>query len=140
MKHTYHGSCHCKAIAFEAELDLDDGIRKCNCTFCRKVGYQKAFAAFDGLRITSDRSAVSEYLPTPSHWPPGHIHHYYCRACGVHPFSHGYLEKEMGGDFWAVNIACLDDVDEATLAAAPLIYEDGIRDRQDRAPEITSYL
>lgn len=46
----------------------------------------------------------------------------------------------MGGDFWAVNVACLDDVTEAELAAAPVIYEDGKRDRQDRPPEITEYL
>jgi hypothetical protein len=46
----------------------------------------------------------------------------------------------MGGNFWAVNVACLDDVSEETLAAAPVVYEDGRRDRQDRAPEITGYL
>lgn len=139
MKHTYHGSCHCKAIVFTAELDFDDGIRKCNCTFCRKTGYQKAFTAFDTLQVTHGRDTMREYLPTPSHWPPGHIHHYYCPACGTHPFSHGFLEQ-MGGDFWAVNIACLDDADEATLAAAPLIHEDGLRDRQLETPAITSYL
>ncbi len=46
----------------------------------------------------------------------------------------------MGGDFWAANVTCLDDVSEEELAAAPVIYEDGKRDRQDRAPEITGYL
>ena len=46
----------------------------------------------------------------------------------------------MGGNFWAVNVACLDDATDAELAGAPVIYEDGKRDRQDRAPEVTSYL
>lgn len=140
MNRTYHGSCHCRAITFIVELDFDDGIRKCNCTFCRKCGYQKALVPDDALRIVPEREALSEYLPVPSHWPAGDIHHYYCQHCGVHPFSRGYLEKEMGGHFWAVNVACLDDASEAVLASAPLIYEDGLRDRQERAPEITGYL
>lgn len=46
----------------------------------------------------------------------------------------------MGGNFWAVNVACLDDVTEEELAAAPIVYEDGKHDRQDQTPEITVYL
>lgn len=46
----------------------------------------------------------------------------------------------MGGNFWAVNVACLDDATEEELAAAPVIYEDGKHDRQMEAPAITSYL
>jgi hypothetical protein len=38
----------------------------------------------------------------------------------------------MGGDFWAIDVACLEDVTEAELAAAPVTHEDGKRDRQDR--------
>ena len=140
MQRTYHGSCHCGAVRFEADVDLAQGIRKCNCTFCWKTGYRKALVPFAALRITAGKDGLRNYQPTPSSWPKGDVDHHVCATCGVHPFSRGYLEKEMGGHFWAVNVACLDDATEEELAAAPVIYEDGKRDRQDRAPAITSYL
>lgn len=140
MKKTYHGSCHCEAIRFEADVDLDEGIRKCNCSFCWKMGYQKSLVPYDAVRIAAGGDTMLDYRANPSAWPDGNINHYRCPTCGAQPFSRGYLEEEMGGNFWAVNVACLDDVSEEELAAAPVIYEDGKRDRQDREPEITGYL
>ena len=61
MKKTYHGSCHCGAISFEAELDLDEGIRKCNCSFCWKLGYRKSFAAYEALRVTEGSDSMRDY-------------------------------------------------------------------------------
>lgn len=139
MKKTFHGSCHCGSVRFEADLDLAEGIRRCNCTFCRKFGYQKSFTGYGDLRVVAGKEAMRDYQPKPSAWPEGHINHYWCPNCGGHPFSRGYLE-EMGGNFWAVNVTCLDDASEEELAAAPRIYEDGIRDRQLETPAITGYL
>lgn len=139
MEKAYRGSCHCRAIRFEADIDLQDGIRKCNCSFCLKLGYKKALIGFDALRFLDGEEELKDYRARPSAWPPGDVNHYHCGRCGTHVFSRGYLEQ-MGGNFWAVNVACLDDATEEELAAAPVIYEDGKRDRQDRAPVITAYL
>ena len=57
MEKTYHGSCHCGAIRFEAEVDLGAGIRKCNCSFCWKLGYRKALVPFGAMRIVQGEHA-----------------------------------------------------------------------------------
>ncbi len=139
MKKTYRGSCHCGAIRFEAELDLAEGIRKCNCSFCLKLGYKKSFAGYEALRVTGGKDVMRDYKPVPSNWPEGDINHYMCPHCGAHTFSRGHLDF-MGGNFWAVNVACLDDATEEELGAAPIVYEDGKHDRQLDPPDITSYL
>lgn len=140
MKRAYQGSCHCGAVRFEADIDLGDGIRRCNCSFCLKLGMKKALVPYEAVRVLSDRLLLEEYRPVPSHWPEGDINHYYCSTCGAHPLSRAFLEKEMGGHFWAVNVACLDNATEEELAAAPVIFEDGRRDQQMQAPTITAYL
>ena len=50
------------------------------------------------------------------------IHHLFCSRCGVKPFGRGFLE-ELGGTFYAVNIACLDGLSDAEFAALPVTVE-----------------
>lgn len=69
----------------------------------------------------------------------GIIHHLFCRRCGIKPFGRGYLDA-LGGTFYAVNIACLDDVPADLLAAAPVDYQDGRHDHWERAPAVTGHL
>ena len=66
MKKTYHGSCHCGAIGFEAEIDLAEGIRKCNCSFCLKLGYKKSFTGYEALRVVEGKEVMRDYHAVPS--------------------------------------------------------------------------
>jgi hypothetical protein len=62
MNKTYHGSCHCGKVRFEADIDFTDTpIRKCNCSFCLKSGYKKALIGYDELRITAGEDLLQTY-------------------------------------------------------------------------------
>jgi hypothetical protein len=149
MHKTYHGSCHCGAVRFECDLDLAPAGQRsepcrpgvwwtstfrCNCSFCFKMRFWKAFATPDDFRLTQGRDALCDYQF-------GHraIHHFFCRHCGAFPFASASFDL-MGGDFHAINIASLDDASPDELAQAPIIYEDGRNDAWDKAPGRTTYL
>ena len=141
MTRTYHGSCHCGAVRYEADLDLTAETLRCNCSFCRKTRLWKAFVTGDGFRLTAGADNLSDYRAANSNWPEGNIHHYFCRTCGVRGFGRGYLDfPPFNGWFHAVNLATLDDAGDAELAAAPVRYENGREDDFDHPPAITGYL
>lgn len=141
MKKTWHGSCHCGTVRFEADIDLAAGSRKCNCSFCTKTKMWKAFAMAGDFRLLQGADMLSDYQASPSSWPEGHVHHYFCSRCGVRAFSKGYLEMPpFNGEFHAVNLAALDDVTDAELAATPVQFEDGRHDRWESPPAETRHL
>ena len=62
---TYTGSCHCGAIRFEADLDLDEGSMRCNCSYCAKARTWFAFAKGPERFRLLDGTGVSDYRWTP---------------------------------------------------------------------------
>jgi hypothetical protein len=122
---TYHGSCHCGAVRFAVRLDLAEGISLCNCTFCTKTKASKVYVADDALTILAGTETLADYRAPGSAWPEGHMHHYFCRQCGIRGFSRGFLAAPpVNGWFWGVNVNTLDDVTPEDIAAAPVTYED----------------
>ncbi len=134
MTRTYHGSCHCGAIAFEADLDLTAGTGKCNCSICMKTRNWGVIVPPDRFRLTRGAERLARYT-----FGTGAAAHRFCPVCGVHLFTEGHLE-EVGGDFVAVRVNCLDDATPEELAAAPVRYADGRHDNWGSAPEVTSIL
>src|SRR6476646_3788505 len=103
MKKTFQGSCHCRAVRFECDLDLSAGTIRCNCTFCRKARFWMAFVKADELRILQGKDALNDYRHTPPSKPEPFLHLYFCRHCGVRAFTGGGVLPRFGGEFYAVN-------------------------------------
>lgn len=134
MKKTYQGSCHCGDVRFACDIDLSEGTSKCNCSICAKTRFWKTIARADAFRLLQGGDRLADYQ-FGSH----SIHHYFCCRCGVKTFGKGHME-ELGGDFYAVNLACLDNATPEELAAAPVRYEDGRNNKWESAPAETRYL
>ena len=137
MKQTYRGSCHCKAVTFEADIDLDQGTGKCNCTFCWKQRMWNAGQLSPAdFRLLSGEGSLSDYSRSGD-WGEGH--HRFCAKCGIATHGHGRIEA-LGGEYVSVHLAALDDLPVADLVAAPLHYMDGLHDDWQHPPAETRHL
>ncbi|MGE0045620.1 MAG: GFA family protein [Hyphomonadaceae bacterium] len=130
---TYQGSCHCGAVAYEADLDLEAGTGRCNCRICTKIRNWSVMTKPEAVRVLAGADALTEYEVGG-----GMGRHKFCRVCGVRPFMVGHLEQ-LGGDFASVQVATLD-LSPKEFAALPITCADGRNDNWWNAPALTNYL
>jgi hypothetical protein len=134
LKKTYHGSCHCGAIAYEANLDLTEGTHKCNCSVCTKHRLWQAVARPEDVRIVRGAGKLTEYR-----FGSRLGVHLFCSTCGTHVL--GRFEGELPrGKTVGVRVSTLDNLDIAELLAAPLHIHDGRHGNFEREPEDTRHL
>ncbi|MCH9682838.1 MAG: GFA family protein [Deltaproteobacteria bacterium] len=130
---TYKGSCACRRVRFEVALDLSEGTYKCNCTSCWKRrwwsvrGRPEDFRVLEGAPDLTARGGSSR--------PGG-----FCKHCGTHIYEHVAADAWNDGAFVSINVACLDDLAPADLAAAPVQYFDGRADDWWSTPRETRHL
>ena len=138
MKKTYQGSCHCGAVRFEADIDLSKGTIRCNCSICAKARAWFTIVKADGFRMISGANALADYQWTPPGNPRPNLHYRFCTTCGVRAFAQGEQDA-MGGVFYAVAVATLNEADPDELADS-IKYVDGRHNHFDKTPVDTRYL
>jgi hypothetical protein len=111
----YSGACHCGALAFAAEADIQS-VMECNCSHCSKKGFLLAFIPAANFTLETPDAPVSEYR-----FNKKHIAHLFCPTCGVEAFARG-KHPATGAEMVAINVRCLKDVD---VAAFPVTHVDG---------------
>ncbi|WP_230530665.1 GFA family protein [Microvirga roseola] len=107
----HKGSCHCGAVAFEVETDLEQVI-ECNCSICRKKGYQLTFVPRSKLNVIRGEDNLATYT-----FNTHTVQHRFCATCGCAPFGEG--KKPTREATAAVNIRCLDDIELSDIKTIP---------------------
>jgi len=111
---TYTGSCHCGAIAFEVEGNIESGLA-CNCSMCARRGSLLWFVPRPQLKLKTPEADVGSYF-----FNKHAIAHRFCPTCGIHAF--GEAQDPQGRAMAAVNLRCIEGLD---LAAVPVRQFDG---------------
>ena len=110
----YKGSCHCGAIAFDAEGELKE-VMACNCSICSRKGSLLWFVPRDKLRLRTPEAKLATYT-----FNKHVIKHHFCSTCGIHPFAEA--ADKSGNPMAAINVRCLEDFDFSSL---PVKHFDG---------------
>lgn len=97
------GSCHCGAVRFSVEGEIDQAI-ECNCSHCSRKGFLLWFVPRSALDVVSGTDRLTTYT-----FNKHVIQHRFCAVCGCQPFGLG--KAPDGAEMAAINLRCLENVD-----------------------------
>ncbi|HRP68062.1 MAG TPA: GFA family protein [Turneriella sp.] len=100
----YTGSCHCGEVRYEVQLDLTQPVTACNCSMCGRSGTYLTFVSENDFVLKSGSDSLQDYQ-----FNKKHIHHLFCKVCGIKPFARGAAPD--GSSTIAVNVRCLDGIE-----------------------------
>lgn len=93
-----HGSCHCGAVRFKAEVDLSSA-RRCDCSLCRMRGAVAVSAPLEKFTVLEGEAALTLYR-----FNTGTAKHYFCGTCGIYT----HHQRRSNPAQYGVNVACLE--------------------------------
>ena len=106
---TYRGACHCKAVQFEVDADIDH-VRVCDCSVCSMRGGLMFRVPEGGMRLLTPMENLTAYR-----WGSRTAVDYFCPICGILPFrkpSALTQAERLAGmssfEGWAINTRCLE--------------------------------
>jgi len=104
---TMKGTCHCKAVEFEVDLDNGfENVRRCNCSLCSRKGAMMAGVPLERLRVVRGADKLSLYQ-----WNTRIAKHYFCSICGIYT----HHQRRSAPDEYGFNVACIEGVDPDSL-------------------------
>jgi hypothetical protein len=107
----YSGSCHCGAVKFDVEADIQS-VLECNCSICGRTGSRLTFVAASQFRLHLGNDKLRDYQ-----FGKKSVHHLFCAVCGVRSFSRATAPD--GSDAVAINVRCLEGVDADSFEVKP---------------------
>ena len=106
------GSCHCGAVKFTAQGEIDQAI-ECNCSHCSRKGFLLWFVPRDSFAITAGEDSLTTYT-----FNKHAIQHQFCSTCGCQAFGLGSMPD--GTKMAAINVRCVDDIDLTAVKRVPV--------------------
>ena len=106
------GSCHCGAVKFTAQGEIDQAI-ECNCSHCSRKGFLLWFVPRDSFAITAGEDNLTTYT-----FNKHAIQHQFCSTCGCQAFGLGSMPD--GTKMAAINVRCVDDIDLTAVKRVPV--------------------
>lgn len=101
----WSGSCHCGAVRFEVNAELDE-LTTCDCSLCVKKNAVMAKVHESALTVLAGEDALSLYQ-----WNTQRAKHYFCSRCGIYTFH----RKRSAPDHYGVNVFCLEGFDVVNM-------------------------
>ena len=101
----HKGSCHCGAVEFEVEGELDSGFI-CDCSLCKRKNAIMYRIPKEQFRLLKGEHDLTMYQ-----WNTKIAKHYFCKHCGIYTHHQPRTLPDMMG----VNLGCIDDIDARAL-------------------------